>query len=166
MQLGVLITNHGKHSNEKLALACAGDIIQIGASASGNDALDGRKLENKIVEILEDKFAALASFEHTQLGTDGTAHLSSALEAHPEIFDSAVRDIMGAIAASPLAGWFNYDDTRGNVTKSVEKWMLNGHHMHRDWFARHGKIGHGADLMDAQNHDPNCEHVKRWIAAA
>jgi hypothetical protein len=166
MQLGVLITNHGKHSNEKLAIACAGDIIQIGADAAGQQAIDGRKLENKIIEILEASFAKLAEFEHTGIDAKGTEHLSSEYVAHPEIYDAAVTDIMAAIAASPLASWFNNDDTKGNVTKAVEKWLLSGHHMHRDWFARWGKVGHGTELKDHEKHDPSCEHVKNWIAAA
>lgn len=166
MQLGVLTTNHGKHSNEKQAIACASDIIQIGADASGQQAIDGRKLENKIIEILEGYFGKLADFEHAEIDAKGPAHLSSERVAHPDLFDGAVADVMAAIAASPLASWFNNDETKANVTKSVEKWMLNGHHMHRDWFARWGKVGHGTDLKASDKHDPESDHVKNWIAAA
>ena len=166
MQIGVLITNHGKHSDEKLAIACASDIIQIGADASGQQAIDGRKLENRIIELLEASFAKLAAFEHAGIDASGTEHLSSEFAAHPEIYDAAVADIMAAVAASPLASWFNNDDTRANVIEAVEKWLLCGHHMHRDWFARHGKVGHGTALSDHDKHDPDCEHVKAWIAAA
>lgn len=166
MQLGVLITNHGKHSNEKLAIACASDIIQIGADASGQQAIDGRKLENQIIEILEKTFGKLADFEHAEIDAKGAEHLSSKFQAHPEILDAAVIDIVSTIAASPLAPWFDNADTKANVVKSVEKWMCNGHHMHRDWFARHGKVGHGADLRDSDKHDPQSKHVRRWIEAA
>lgn len=166
MQFDVLTTDYGKHSDEKLAIACATDIIRIGAGAAGKQALDGRKLENTIIEILEGYFVKLAAFEHEQLDAKGTAHLSATLAAHPDLFDSAVSDIMAAVAASPLAPWFNNDDTKANVTKQVETRLLQGHHMHRDWFARWGKVGHGAALSDSDKHDPDCEHVKRWIAAA
>jgi hypothetical protein len=165
MQLGILITNNGKHSNEKLAIACASDIIQIGADASGQQAIDGRKLENKIIEILETYFEKLAAFEHAEIEANGTAHLASEFVAHPEMFDGAVADIMTAVASSPLASWFNNDETKANVVKAVEKWLLNGHHMHRDWFARWGKVGHGAELTASDKHDPESEHVKAWLAA-
>lgn len=165
MQFGVLITDHGKHSDEKLAITCAQDIIQIGASASGQQAVDGRKLENKIVEVLEGIFLQIADFEHGEIDDKGTAHLSSEMVAHPEIFASAVSGIMDAIAASPLAPWFNNNDTRANVTKAVDTWMKNAHDMHRDWFAQHGKVGHHLALVDHDKHDPDCEHVKRWKAA-
>lgn len=166
MQIGVLITNHGKHSNEKLAIACAGDIVQIGADASGQQAIDGRKLENAIILVLEGVFLKLADFEHDAIDSKGTEHLAAGVEAHPELFDEAVTGIMGEIAKSPLAPWFNNDDTKANVVKAVEKWLCSGHHMHRDWFARHGKVGHGVALTDHDKHNPDCEHVKAWIAAA
>lgn len=184
MQLGVLITNHGKHSNEKLAIACASDIIQIGASAADQDAIDGRKIENKIIEILEASFAKLAEVEHADIDAKGTEHLAEEFVAHPEIYDAAVKDIMAAIDASSIVSWFaaqaaraardgkpakdpvTREQIQSNVIKSVEKWLLNGHHMHRDWFARWGKVGHGPDLKDHDKHDPDSEHVKNWIAAA
>lgn len=184
MQLGVLITNHGKHSNEKLAIACASDIIQIGASAAEEDAIDGRKLENKIVEILEASFAKLAEFEHAGIEAKGTEHLAAEYVAHPEIYDAALKDIMAAIDASSIVSWFadqaaraardgkparepiTREQIEGNVVRAVNKWLLSGHHMHRDWFARSGKVGHGAELKDSDKHDTECEHVKAWLAKA
>lgn len=177
MQIGVIKTDHGKHSNEKLAIACASDIIQIGSAASGQQAMDGRKLENKIIEILEVYFGKLADFEHAEIDAKGTAHLASEAVAHPEMFAGAVTEIMAAIDASSIASWFADRERKGlepvtreqmeaNVSKAVEKWLLSGHHMHRDWFARWGKVGHGTDLKASDKHDPESEHVKAWIAAA
>lgn len=166
MQIGVLITNNGKHSNEKLAIAVATDIVHIGASASGQQVLDARKLENQIVEIMEKYFAKLSEFEHAQIDAKGTEHLAAAVEAHPELLNASVKDILAAIAASPFASWFTAEQAETYVRASVAKWLTNGHHMHRDWFARHGKVGDGTDLSSSDKHDPDCEHVKRWIDAA
>jgi len=166
MQLGVLITNHGKHSNEKLAVAVATDIVNIGANASSQQAMDGRKLENKLAEIMEAFFAKLADFEHGEIEANGTAHLSSEQVANPEILNEAQHEIILAIGASPFASWFTAAQIESYVNASVEKWLKIGHHMHRDWFARWGKIGHGTDLKPSDKHDPDSEHVKAWIAAS
>lgn len=163
MRFGILTSDNGKHSDEKLAIACAAEIIQIGATATGADAIDGRKLENQIVEILERSFSALADFEHAGIEANGTAHLAVSLDAHPEILDSTVLEIATAIAASRFAAWFPTDVVAENVQTAVMKWLKVGQHMHRDWFARHGKIGHGAELF-AVNYDPDCPHVRRWKA--
>lgn len=164
MQIGVLISNHGKHSNEKLAIAVATGIVNIGATASGQQALDARKLENKIAEIMEGYFAKLAAFEHGEIAAKGTAHLSAALTPHPEIYEEAVHAVVVAITESPFASWFTSDRIESYVRETVGKWLHAGHHMHRDWFARHGKVGHGAELKASDKHNPDCEHVKAWIA--
>lgn len=164
MQFGVLITDHGKHSDTKLAIACATDIIQIGADASGKQAIDGRKLENNVIEVIEASFKRLSDYEHAEIAAKGTAHLTSMLDAHPEIKADTVSGVMKEIAASPLAEWFNNDATKGNVTNSVDKWLRNAQHMHRDWYARHGKVGTGTDLKAADNHKADCPHVARWVA--
>lgn len=163
MQLNALITNHGKHSNEKLAVACASDIVQIGADAAGEQAIEGRKLENKIIDIMEVHFAAVAKYEHDQLAAKGAAQLAASLDAHPQIWDDAVAGIMAAVKASPIAGWFDAAEIEKNVRTAVGKWVKVSQHMHRDWFARHGKIGHGTKLEVAPNRDAGSEYVKRWI---
>jgi len=164
MQFGVLVTDNGKHSGEKLAIACATDIVQIGADATGQQAIDGRKLENRIIEIMEAKFAELAAFEHAGIATRGTEHLTESMEAHPEILNSAVSEIGDAIVRSPFASWFTSDRVDSYVRASVAKWLTAGQHMHRDWFAVHGMVGNGTALISAANHNPECKHVKDWIA--
>lgn len=169
MQIGVLATDHGKHSDEKLAIAVAMDIVNIGATASGQQALDGRKLENKIIEIMEPVFAALAKYEHDEIDDNGTKHLAAGvtgIEAKPDLLAGAVKEVLAAIAASPFASWFSAEQAETYVTKSIQKFMEVGHHMHRDWFARHGKTGNGTALTDHGLHDPDCEHVKAWLASA
>jgi hypothetical protein len=147
MQIGVLATNGGKHSNEKLAIAVATDIVNIGANASGEQAIDARKLENKIVEVMEVLFAKLADFEHGQIAAKGTLHLASSLDAHPELKEEAVKAILAEIKASPFASWFSAEAAESYVSASIDKWLKVGHHMHRDWFAAHGKVGNGTDLI-------------------
>ncbi len=164
MQFGILATNHGKHSDAKLAVAVAEDIVHIGATATGQDAIDGRKLVNQITDIMEAKFRQLAEFEHAQIAALGTEHLAASLDAHPEIFAAAVSEITDAIARSPFAHWFTSDQVDAYVQASLTKWLKVAHHMHRDYYANHGLMGHGVALYASANHDPDCPHVKRWKA--
>jgi hypothetical protein len=176
--MSALITNHGKHSDEKLAIACAQDIVQIGADAAGEQAIEGRKLENKIVEIMEAHFRALAVEENDNMGHE---LLALSFDPHPEIHGKAINDILAAIGASPIGKWFGMDgavgelarnagaspskaatEVRRNVETAVGKWIKVSQHMHRDWFARHGMVGHGTALTGHPGHDPENEHVRRW----
>src|SRR5262245_34954320 len=124
MQVGVLATNGGKHSDEKLAIACAAEIVQIGAEASGEQAIEGRKLENQIIAILEGHFRQVADFEHDELATKGADHLAGSwAEPHPEIWNDAVSKIMDAVKASPISGWFSTEAVEGNVRNAVGRWV-------------------------------------------
>ena len=164
MQLGVLVTNHGKHSDAKLGFAVASDIVQVGADAASADAFDARKLQDQIADIATGYFAKLSAFEHGELAVKGNAHLATELVAHPEIMNGLVTDVCGAIAASPFVSWWSAKDTSHLVRVVAEKWLKSGHHMHRDWAAK-GKIGSHTNLTDIPNFDPNCQHVKNWTAA-
>lgn len=162
MRMQALITNHGKHSDEKLGYAISDDIIQIAADATGQDAMDGRKLANQIGDICAKHMRELADREHDGLKANCHDHLMESLEAHPEAADSLEKEIVDAGNASPLASWFDKPETLANVHQAVHKWIRAAQHMHRDWFARHGKVGHGAELSDDPGHDPDHEHVKMW----
>lgn len=165
MQLGILKTDHGKHSDEKLAMAVAGDLIKFDDNASGPNLLAGRDLETAIAKIMVPVFANLAMYEQGSILLDGTAHLSTPLEVRDDIFEPAVEAVCSAIAASPLSAQWPAESTEQLVSDVLRRRMVDAHHLHRDWFARWGKVGHGVDLSKSDKHDPNCEHVKGWLAA-
>lgn len=168
----VLATNNGKHSDEKLAIATAADIVNIGATASGEQAIEGRKLENKIADVLEKHFASVSEFEHAGIAANGPAHLALSLDPHPGIHMSAVDEVMAAINESPIAKWFMLDDLnknaelRKNIHYQIGKRIKDAQHMHRDWYARWGKIGDHTNLKMVDGHDQLAHaldsHVKRW----
>lgn len=166
MQFGVLATDFGKHTDETLAIHAATGIVQIGADASKEQAITGRKLENEIIECLESHFRKLADHEHAQIAEKGTAHLASSLDPHPEILSSVLDEIMAIVAKSNKASWFNPDSVRQTLYWKVGQVIKDAQHMHRDWFARFGKVGHGSDLAVPADHDhlkhTLDENVQRW----
>ncbi len=169
MQFNVLITNNGKHSDEKLAIATAEDIVHVGATAVGRDPLDARKLANQIAMILEHKFEAISQFEHDGIQRNGTAHLAEPMTVNQAILEDAVTDVAAAIDASPFALWPSFIEEKSSgypyLRKSIATRLGAAQHMHRDWFAKVGKIGNGQNLVEARAYDPECPHVKRWLSA-
>jgi len=162
MRLQLLVTDNGKHSDEKLGFACAADIIQISADAAGKNAQDGRRLENQIADLVAKHMRAVANREMSGITAKGHDHLFQSLDAHPETSAALEREIISAGKASPLASWFDRQDTLANIRDAVDRWVRVSQHMHRDWFARHGMVGHGTELTKHPDYDPDHEHVKRW----
>src|SRR6185312_9247025 len=131
---------------------------------TGHDALDGRRLSNQIADAAAKRFRGLADREHKGIDDNGHDHLASSLEADATTVDAIYGDSVSLGQASSIKSWFDKPEVLANIRQAAEKWTRNAQHMHRDWFARHGKVGHGADLKDAPGHDPDHEHVRRWKA--
>lgn len=177
MQVGIMATDGGKHSDEYMAVSVAKDIIFIGANASKKSADEGFRLQAKLVDILLPYFKAASEFEHGGIDEKGTAHLASAMEVHPEIAAEAAQKVNDAILASPQKDWFQANalagvDPTAYVKASVAKYIGYAQHMHRDWFARHGLVTtkdpavkdeeRHLKLVPHAKHDPECPHVQRW----
>ena len=160
----ILATDGGKHSDAKLAVAVAEHIVQVGATASGESLEDARRLQSQIADIMEAAFRRLADEEHAGIDDAGTAFLAASLAPHPDIQGHVVSAIVECIAASPFRTWFPPADTATMLWKVTGEYLGIAQHMHRDWFARHGKVGHGRELTDHPSHSPDCPHVRRWIA--
>jgi hypothetical protein len=162
MQMKALITNHGKHSDEKMAYAMAADLVENSASLSGQDALDMRKLENQLGDLLIDHFRMIANREHQGFSEKGSEHLFQSLDAHPEQSAEIENEVLAAYLASPFGAKMDNAAAAANVHEVVHKWVRAAQHMHRDWFAGSGKVGHGTELTDHPGWSADDEHVKRW----
>ena len=161
MQFGVMITNYGKHSDEKMAAATAEQIIQVGANAVGEQADEARSLNNKIMDILTKHHGKVSHHEISNL-EKGPEHLSTFIDPR-EHSEDTVAEIMAACDASPFADWFSQEHVRQNVMDTVHTWTATNMHMHRGWYCD-GKIGHHKALRDHE-HDLDNEHVRKWVYA-
>ncbi len=159
MQIGVLTTDYGKHSPEKLAVATAGQIIDIGASASGQQAMSARKLENEIIDILEQHHIGVGEAEVRKLEED-PSHLVSHLDPGPHIPDTYDK-IIAATMKSTHREWFEKPEVQEHIRQVLASWTATNMHMHRDWHAN-GYTGHGTNLKPIADHDPESPHVKQW----
>lgn len=162
MRLDLLITNHGKHDDDKLGFAFADDVIQVAADMTGQSARDGRRLANQIADIAAKHFHDIAERENAGIMDKGHDHLLSHLNANASDVDALVSEIVTLGNTSPLKAWFDKPEVLANIREASSKWIRTAQHMHRDWFARHGKVGHGAELKDVPGYDKTHEHVRMW----
>jgi hypothetical protein len=160
MQFGLLITDHGKHSDEKLAIATAAEIIQIAAGASGKQAIDARKLENDIIDVLTEHHAKVSKNEVDKLDADPAGQLTTKLDPMPHMTDIVDR-VLEVAKKSPFKDWFERDDVKQLIRDKVASWTATNMLIHRDWHSL-GKTGHGADLKPVPGHRPDAEHIKLW----
>lgn len=160
MQFGVLITNNGKHSDERLAIATAEQLIQIGADAAGEQAAEGRRLENEFVEILEEHHRRVSEHEVGELTQRGNARLSESMDPSSHV-DETYDDLMTAAAASPFAAWYARDEVKKYVRDVLMTWTATNMDIHRDWHAK-GWTGHHNKLMRVEGHAPD-EHTRAWL---
>ena len=160
MQFGLLITDHGKHSDEKLAIATAAEIIQIAAGASSKQAIDARKLENDIIDELTEHHAKVSKDEVDKLDADPAGQLATKLDPMPHMTDIVDR-VLEVAKKSPFKDWFERDDVKQLIRDKVASWTATNIYIHRDWHAG-GKTGHGTNLKDVPGYRSDARHVKFW----
>jgi hypothetical protein len=163
MKMRVLTTNHGKHSDTKLGFAMAADLVENASNLSGQDALDMRKLENQIGDMLSDHFKKIADRENAAFAAKGHDHLATSLDAHPEHLAEIEKAVLAAYDASPFGAGMDKAIAAANVHDVVGRWINVAQHMHRDWFAGSGKVGNHTELTDHPGWDKTNEHVVRWF---
>lgn len=162
MQFKIITTDNGKHSDMKMAVTCAQDLVEDSAKLSGQDAIEMRKLENQIVDILEPHFRGLADREMAGIAGKGHEWLAEPLHAHPDTVQAMKAAVLAAYEASPFGAKMDKAMVAANVHEVVSKFIRDGQNMHRDWFAGAGMVGHHTALTKHPGHDPQNEHVLRW----
>jgi len=132
MQPVIMITNGGPHPADYYAACAAAEIIQIEASAAGEDVLKGRRLENKILDILEKYHQDLIDKENHLVKSDHE-HLLSELDPHEHGLDAAVDAIVEAGKASSWKHLFETPRARNMIKLVVGKHMSTAMHVTRSW---------------------------------
>jgi hypothetical protein len=132
MQLGILVTDHGKHSAEKWAVHTASHIIQIASSAAGVQAFEGRKLELKVIDILEGNHQAVMDHEQVKLKEHGVAR--HAQEYDPEEFvDTALDAIVAAAKGTRFEEHFANHETVEHISRVLHEHFAASMDIERQW---------------------------------
>jgi hypothetical protein len=160
MQFGLLITDHGKHSDEKFAIATASELIQIAATAEGKQAIDARRLENDIIDVLTGHFAKVSKDEVSGLDSNAAEHMVSRLDPLPHM-EGILDKVLTVCKASAFKEWFERGDVKQLMFDKIASWTATAIHMHRDWFSQ-GYTGHGTDLKQVPEHRVDADYIKTW----
>lgn len=132
MQVGIMISNGSTHSPEKWSSATCGQIIQIAADAAGEQAFEGRRLELKLLDIMEKYYATIQSEEKEGLsryGTDRYSHPINISDHVSEAFD----EVMAASKGSLFESHFMKEEVKEHVREVIRKDMQSIIEIERSW---------------------------------
>lgn len=134
MRVSVLTTDGGPHSAEKLAAATAGQIIEIAATAAGEQELEGRRLEVKIIDILEKHHTTIQEAERAAIAEKGSDHLTHNHNPNQHVeVDAIVNEILDAGKQSKWADHFSKPDVVQHIRHAVSSEMATSIHIERLW---------------------------------
>ncbi len=132
MQPSIMKTDGGPHPADYYAGVAAAELIQIEASAVGSDVVQGRQLENKIIDILERYHNKILEEEEGKVISDPNRIL-----LHPDPYDydlnSCVKEIVDAGKASKWASAFSGGNVESVIRTVVGKHMSTAIHVTRSW---------------------------------
>lgn len=132
--VGVMITNGGTHPPEKYAAMTAGQIIQIGQGVTGAQAMFGRRLELKVLDILEDAHREVQADEKKSIETDGSNVLEKTLDPMPYV-DKPLKEIIAASKGTPFEAHFALDTTQDYLRRLLRQHFGTAMHIERKTFA-------------------------------
>lgn len=132
MKVGFMITEGGPHSAEKWPAVTASQIIQIAAEASGEQAVAGRRLELKILDILEAHHKAVAAHECCKLDDHGTDRYEHEI-CCDEHLEAPVNEIVAAAKGTPFEAHFAAQRTQDYIRAVLNQHFSTSMHIERCW---------------------------------
>jgi hypothetical protein len=145
MQVGIMKTDGGPHPADYYAAVAASEIVQVEASAAGQDAIQGRKLENQIIDILETAHQKVIDGEQAALDA-AHKHLVAPLDPYVHGLKDTVDEVVTAIKNSKW-GHVVTADTHNMVAAVVGKHFGTAMTVTRGWHAdKHPDNEHAAQF--------------------
>ena len=132
MMVGIMVTNNGTHSPEKWAATSSNQIINIAADAAGEQALEGRRLELKLLDILEKHHSVVQSEEKRGLekfGVDRYEHSINVWDHVNEAFD----EILAASKGTQFESHFMKEEVQEHVKEVLRKDFTTEVEIERAW---------------------------------
>ena len=125
-------TNGGSHPADYYAGVAAAEIVSIEADKEGADVVQGRKLENEIIDILEAAHDELLSNEQTDCEGDHD-HVLSDLDPYSHGLDEVVGKIVEAGKRSKWASHFSQKNTVDYIRAVVGKHFVTAQYVTRSY---------------------------------
>lgn len=152
----IMITNGGPHSHEKWAIATAQQIIEIGANATSTQAMDARKLENKIIDLLEVHHQEVQENERAMIKDRGHDRLSEDLAFDvSDRVDGPVSQIVSASVGTPFEAHFAKPEVQAYLRDLIATHFRTSMQIERSWHAdRHPDTEHAKAFRERHRFTP------------
>lgn len=134
MLVGVMATDGGPHSAEKWAVVTAGQLVQI-ATDDPQKMIEARKLENKIIEILEGHHDAVQKHERGKIAEHGVERLKHPINAHEHDLDTKVAEIVAAAKGSQWEAVFALPEKQAYIKQVLGSHFATSMDVERSWHA-------------------------------
>ena len=125
-------TNGGAHPADYYAGVAAAEIVSIEADKEGADVVQGRKLENEIIDILEAAHDKLLAAEQDACEDDHD-HVLSELNPYEHGLDEVVGQILEAGKRSKWASHFSSKATESYIRQVVGKHFVTAQYVTRSY---------------------------------
>jgi hypothetical protein len=148
----IMITDGGPHSFEKWASETVGQIIQIGKDASGKDAMEARKLELKLLDLLEGHHKVVQESERDKLtNTVGHERLNHPLDPNEHDLDAKVAEIVEVSKGSVYESHFAKPEIQEYIKSVLASHFSTSMHIERNWHADRNPDNEHAKLFKSNN---------------
>ncbi len=137
MKIGIIATDGGSHPPEKVAAACARQLVEIApANNEGSRYVAALQLQLAIVEALTKHHADAQTKVRSALATDPAAHFTTGNLHDPgPRLDQAMADIQAASTGTPWEAEFAKPETIAAQRQVVGQSLVDIAHIERLWHA-------------------------------
>lgn len=145
MLVGILATNGGPHPPQKWAMVTAGQIIQFGEDADPKLREMGRKLELRMLDVLERHHDTVQSKERSAIQKHGEDRLSHplhlsidhrnrAVAEHVDV-ESITQELIDCAKGTPFEAHFEQPQVRSYIHDLLQNHFATSISIERDWHA-------------------------------
>lgn len=135
MQPKILTTNGGPHPASKWAELSAAEILSVDPNSQSENAQAGRRLEIKLLDILEAFHETVQKTERSHLEAEGDARLSVPLDHVEHDIDGTIAAIVAAAAGTSFAEHFARQDVIDRMRAVLAGHVTHNMHVERSWHA-------------------------------
>lgn len=135
MQVGIMKTDGGPHSAEKWAVVTAGQILQVASDSESLQAIEGRRLELKIIDILVDHHTEVQTEERGKLAEHGCGRLGHELDCECHNLDDKVEQIANAAKGTAFEAHFAKPETKAYIRNVLGQHFATSMDIERSYHA-------------------------------
>jgi hypothetical protein len=135
MRVGIIATDYGEHSAEKLAANCAAQLIEFNwAMMDGARVMQAKKLEMDIIEALIPHHSEAQIETRSELISNAAAHFAKppSVLLHPgDRLQEAIDAVIACAVGTPWQDEFKTDAARAHLHAVIGQYLVDTQHLER-----------------------------------